>query len=111
MLEGNEQRDKIKLVDDVAEESETAREIKRKVWSVFEVCRKNKITLNPAKFCVSRKIEVGGFEISSDDTDPNPMIRPTKLAENKILEFPEPQCKKNIQRFVGLYEYFVSLVK
>ena len=30
------------------------------------------------------------------------MIRPTKLAVNKVTEFPEPQNKKDIQRFMGL---------
>ena len=50
------------------------------------MCKNNKITLNPAKFCVSRKIKVGGFKISSDDTDPNTMIKPSRLAVNKVLE-------------------------
>ena len=101
-LEEEEQRDIILLVDDVAGDSETAEGIKKKVQSVLELRRKNKITLNPAKFCVSRKIEVCSFEISSDDTDPNPMMRHTKLAVKKVLDFPEPECKKDIQKFVGL---------
>ena len=83
-------------MDNVAGGSENSDGIRSKVKSFIELCRKNKTTLNPDIFCVST------FEISSDDTDPNPMIRPTKLAVNKAIEFPESQTKKDIQRFVGL---------
>ena len=86
----------------MAEGTETAEGIRKKVESISELCRKNKITLNPAEFRISKNIKVGGLKISSDDTDPNPKIKPTKLAINKVLDFPEPECKKAIQRFVGL---------
>ena len=76
--------------------------MRKKVISLLELCRKHGITLNPEKFCISRKIELGGFEISSTQENPTPMIRPTQLSVNKILEFKEPQDKKQVQRFLGL---------
>ena len=76
--------------------------IRTKVKSLLDLCRENKITPDLDKFVISCKIEVGGFEISCDESDSNPMIKPTKLAVNKVTEFPEPQTKKDIQRFVGL---------
>ena len=68
----------------------------------LDLCRDNKITLNPDKFVINCKIEIGGFKISRDESDPNPKVKPTKLAVNKVREYPEPQTKKEIQRFIGL---------
>ena len=75
--------------------------VHKKVIALLELCRQNGITLNPEKFCISQKIELGGFEISSSQENPAPMIRPTKLSVNKLLEFKEPQDKKSVQRFLG----------
>ena len=44
--------------------------MRKKVISLLELCRQNGITLNPDKFCISRKIELGGFEISSTQENP-----------------------------------------
>ena len=77
-------------------------EIKEKVESVLQLCRKNKITLNHSQFKISRTIQVGGFETSSTDEESTLQMRPTKTAVNKILEFPTPQSKKEVQRFIGL---------
>merc|ERR1711954_189440 len=74
----------------------------KKVISLLELCRKHGITLNPEKFCISRKIEMGWFEILSTQENPTPMICPTQLSVNKIIEFKEPQDKKQVQRFLGL---------
>ena len=76
--------------------------VRKKVISLLELCRKHGITLNPKKFCISRKIELGGFKISSTQENPTPMIRPTQLSVKKILEFKEPQDKRQVQRFLGL---------
>ena len=78
----------------------------KKVIALLELCRLNGITLNPEKFCISQKIELGGFEISSSQENPTPMIKPTKLSVNKLLEFKEPQDKKSVQRFLGLVNTF-----
>ena len=72
----------------------TATGIKEKVKSVLQLCRENGITLNPAKFKISRTIEVRGLEIGSKYEESTPQIRPTKMAVNKILEFPTPQTKR-----------------
>ena len=97
MLKENMHKDNIKIVNDVAGGSKRADGIRKKVQSILDLCRKNKITLNPAKFRISRTIKVGGSDISSDDTYPIPKIKPSKLAINKVLDFPEPECKKDIQ--------------
>ena len=96
MLEEKEKKDNIKIVDDVAGGSQTAEGIRKKVESVLDLCRKNKITLNPSKFKISRSIKVGVSKISSDDTYPNPQIKPKKMAINKVLDFPKPEFKKDI---------------
>ena len=80
--------------------------MRKKVVSLLELCRQNGITLNPDKFCISRKIELGGFEISSSQENQIPMIRPTKLSVNKLLDYKEPQDKKSVQRFLGLVNTF-----
>ena len=80
--------------------------VRKKVISLLELCRQNGITLNPEKFCITRKIEIGGFEISSSQENPTPMIRPTTLSVNKLLEFNEPKDKKSVQRFLGLVNTF-----
>ena len=80
--------------------------VRKKGISLLELCRQNGITLNPEKFGISQKIELGGFEISSSQENPTPMIRPTKLSVNKLLEFKEPQDKKSVQRFLGLVNTF-----
>ena len=77
MLEENMEKDKIKIVNDVAGGSETAEGIRKKVQRILELCKKNKKTLNQAKFRISKTIKVGGFEISSNDTDSNPKMKPS----------------------------------
>ena len=72
MLEEEDQKDNIKIVDDVAGGSGTAAGIKEKVKSVLQLCKESGITLNPAKFKISRTIEVGGFEIRSKDDESTP---------------------------------------
>ena len=95
--ESHEHQDNIKIVDDVGGGAATALGVRKKVVSLLELCRQNGITLNPDKFCISRKIELRGFEISSSEENPIPMIRPTKLAVNKLLDYKEPQDKKSVQ--------------
>ena len=51
MLEENEQKDNIKLVDDVASGSETVDRIKSKVKSVLEFCRRIYFRKNLYRFC------------------------------------------------------------
>ena len=84
MIKKNEHKKNIKFMDHMAGGSKTAVGIRTKIKSLLDLCRINKIALNSDKFVISHKIEVGGFEISSDDSDTNPMIRPTKLAVNNV---------------------------
>ena len=84
----------------------TALGVRKKVVSLLELCRTNGITLNPDKFCISRSIELGGFEISSSQENPIPMIRPTRLEVNKLLNYKDPTDKKGVQRFLGLVNTF-----
>ena len=86
--------------------AETALGVRKKVTKLLDLCRENGITLNPDKFCVSRTIELGGFEISSNHENPTPMIRPTKIAVNKLLDYKAPTDKKGVQRFLGLLNTF-----
>ena len=74
----------------------TALGMHKKAIALLELCRQNGITLNPEKFCISRKIELWGFKILSSQENPTPMIRPTNLSVNKLLEFKEPQDKKSV---------------
>ena len=96
MLKEGDQKYNIKIVNYFTRGSKTAEGIRKKVESVLELCRKNKITLNPSKFKISRSIKVGVSKISSDDTYPNPQIKPKKMAINKVLDFPKPEFKKDI---------------
>ena len=79
MLEEEAQGDHMIIMDNVAGGAATSSKIKEK-----------------AKLRVSRTIEVGGFKTTT------PQIKPTKKALNKILDFPVPQIKEEVQWYIGL---------
>ena len=91
MLEEEEQKSNINIVEDVAGGSETAAGIRRKIESILQLFRKNIITLNPSKFNISRSIKVGGFKLCSNVAYPNSQMRPTRMAVNKVLGLPTPR--------------------
>ena len=41
-------------------------------------------------------------KVKGEETDPNPLIKPTKLAVNKVTEYPKAETKEEVQRFIGL---------
>ena len=75
-----------------------------RVQNLCETCREKGIILNPNKFHVGRKIEFGGFQVErkiSEDRQGITEIRPQAHQINRVSEFPRPNTRKEVQRFMG----------
>ena len=59
ILEQYEHRHNIKIVNDVGGGEATALGVCKKVISLLKLCQRHGITVNPDKFVISRKIELG----------------------------------------------------
>ena len=69
VLDKGDQKDDIKIVENISGGAATATGIKEKGKSGLQLSREHGITLNPAKLRISKTIEVGGFIMKSKNEE------------------------------------------
>ena len=73
---------------------------------VFDRFRETHLMLNPDKFSfLQRELECLGHKITSKG------IQLLQRNVEKIINFPEPQNKKQLERFIGLASYHRKFIK
>ena len=75
-----------------------------RIRNLCETCKERGIILNPDKFHVGRKIELGGFQVERkilEEGRGSTEIRPQAHQINRVTEFPVPNTRKELQCFMG----------
>ena len=88
------------IADDICVFSKTKEEHNQHLLQLMEVARKSGLVFNSSK-CNIKKSEISffGMTYSRDGIKPDP----TKI--NDLQAIPTPQCKKDLQTFLGLIQY------
>ena len=91
--------DKIKVVDDTLQWSDTIQECFFKTCEYLDTCGRNGIIINPTKFEFCEDIvQFVGFEVGVDT------VKPGAKYEAAIKNFPRPATLTDIRAFFGLVE-------
>lgn len=96
----------IPYIDDICIGANSFEETLDKIKIVFNRLRKYNLTLSPSK-CdfFQTKVTYLGFEVSENG------VTPTDHNINKITSFPIPNTVRKIKRFLGLCNFYRTLIK
>ncbi|QQP55719.1 Uncharacterized protein FKW44_000153 [Caligus rogercresseyi] len=95
---------KIKVVDDILIYADTWEELMQTLQEVLHTCKKNLITLSPAKLQISKSVHFVGMVISKDGVKADP----TKV--EAISKFPAPTNITDLRSFFGLVNQLGNFV-
>lgn len=92
--------------DDILIHSKSTNDHIQHIEAIFKLFNKYNlsINLNKSKFLL-KKIEFLGFSVS------NGIIQPSAAKTEIIKNFPQPKNKKELERFIGLSNYFRNLIE
>ena len=96
----------LSYMDDIVIFSDTFHEHMRDLKAVFNCLRAAKVTLKTSK-CVfaDQKVDFLGFELSVAG------IKPQTRLTNAINQFPHPESKKELRRFLGMAGFYRAFIK
>ena len=93
-------------VDDLIVFGSTIEEHAKNLRTVFNRLRETKLSLNPDKCSFLQKnLEYLGHEVTADG------IKPLKRNVDKILNYPVPTTRHELERFIGLASYYRKFIQ
>lgn len=93
-------------VDDLIVFGSSPEEHIRNLYTVFDRLRETRLMLNPDKCTfLQRELEYLGHRITPEG------IKPLERNAEKILNFPQPKNRKELERFIGMASYYRKFIQ